>query len=359
MIGQPFINPVLSHAIEMYLKYKDHPEDPNFSEFTVMVVRTLVFIYGELDILNPYITHNEHMMGGFDSNITKYGFSIDALTDFKNQFLKFVEEQQKNIRPNSAFIKIQKYLIDMYSYKQKTMNLPIDQLMLFKKYLYIPENGEKIAEINRYLINPQEIIGYLNSKIYETNHNFILEPVKRETLNTDAYILLGYNMNQIKIPLLISMVDSQTGTVYIASSKETRVQLLDNTEFITDVPIGIAVRASCSFPVVFSPCEYQDLQLIDGGTRENLPWKGLKQIGADEVFGISFNTIFKKKDCCQNLIDVAERAMELQSRELSTYEKAGIDKLITINMKKVSLLDSSKMEELYELGYEQTKKQMH
>ena len=103
----------------------------------------------------------------------------------------------------------------------------------------------------------------------------------------------------------------------------------------------------------------EDLQLIDGGTRENLPWKGLKQIGADEVFGISFNTIFKKKDCCQNLIDVAERAMELQSRELSTYEKAGIDKLITINMKKVSLLDSSKMEELYELGYEQTKKQMH
>ena len=197
MIGQPFINPVLSHAIEMYLKYKDHPEDPNFSEFTVVVVRTLVFIYGELDILNPYITHNEHMMGGFDSNITKYGFSIDALTDFKNQFLKFVEEQQKNIRPNSAFIKIQKYLIDMYSYKQKSMNLPIDQLMLFKKYLYIPENSEKIAEINRYLINPQEIIGYLNSKIYETNHNFILEPVKRETLNTDAYILLGYNMNQI------------------------------------------------------------------------------------------------------------------------------------------------------------------
>lgn len=197
MIGQPFINPVLSHAIEMYLKYKDHPEDPNFSEFTVMTVRTLVFIYGELDILNPYITHNEHMMGGFDSNITKYGFSIDALTDFKNQFLKFVEEQQKNIRPNSSFIKIQKYLIDMYAYKQKSMNLSIDQLMLFKKYLYIPENSEKIVEINKYLINPQEIIGYLNSKIYEINHNFILEPVKRETLNTDAYILLGYNMNQI------------------------------------------------------------------------------------------------------------------------------------------------------------------
>ena len=197
MIGQPFINPVLSHAIEMYLKYKDHPEDLNFSEFTVVVVRTLVFIYGELDILNPYITHNEHMMGGFDNNITKYGFPIDDLTDFKNQFLKFIEEQQRNIKPNSAFLKIQKYLIDMYCYKQKSMNLPVEQLIQFKKYLYIPENSERIADINKYLINPQEIIGYLNSKIYEINHNFILEPVKRETLNTDAYILLGYNMNQV------------------------------------------------------------------------------------------------------------------------------------------------------------------
>ena len=38
------------------------------------------------------------------------------------------------------------------------------------------------------------------------------------------------------------------------------------------------------------------------------------------------------------------------------YEKEGIDHLITINMKKVSLLDSSKADELYEMGYRQTKK---
>ena len=56
MIGQPFINPVLSHAIEMYLKYKEQPDNPIFQEFTVTAVRTLIYIYGELDILNPYIT---------------------------------------------------------------------------------------------------------------------------------------------------------------------------------------------------------------------------------------------------------------------------------------------------------------
>lgn len=166
------------------------------------------------------------------------------------------------------------------------------------------------------------------------------------------------NINQIEMPLLIPMVDLKDGTVYIASSKEMRMTLSDNTKYISDIPIGTAVRASCSFPVVFSPCTYKELQLIDGGTRENLPWKGLKEIGAEEVYGIAFNAIYKENDCCSNLVEVAARALELQGRELSTYEKTGIDKLITINLKKVSLLDNENIEELYKNGYEQTKKQI-
>ena len=166
------------------------------------------------------------------------------------------------------------------------------------------------------------------------------------------------NINQIKMPLMISMVDLQKGTVYIASSKEIRANLLDNTKYITDIPISTAVRASCSFPVVFSPCRYDGIQLIDGGTRENLPWKGLKDIGANEVYGIAFDTILEKNQCCKNIVEVAARAMELQGRELSMYEKAGIDHLININLKKVALLDSTQIEVLYKMGYEETKKQL-
>lgn len=166
------------------------------------------------------------------------------------------------------------------------------------------------------------------------------------------------NINQIEMPLLIPMVGLQNGIVYIVSSKEIRSIISDKIKYISDMPISTAVQASCSFPVVFSPCTYKKLQLIDGGVRENLPWKVLKQIGADEVLGISFNTIIEKEDYCKNIIEIAERAMELQQRELSAYEHDGIDNLITINLKKVSLLDSSKAQELYKIGYEQTKKQL-
>ena len=167
------------------------------------------------------------------------------------------------------------------------------------------------------------------------------------------------NINEIKMPLMISMVDLQKGTVYIASSQEKRKVLQDNTKYISDIPIATAVRASCSFPVVFSPCKFDGLQLIDGGTRENLPWKGLKEYGADEVYGIAFDTILEKNQCCKNMIEVAARAMELQGRELANYEKEGIDHLITICLKKVALLDSSLIDELYKMGYEETKKQLN
>lgn len=167
------------------------------------------------------------------------------------------------------------------------------------------------------------------------------------------------NINEIKMPLMISMVDLQKGTVYIASSQEKRKVLQDNTKYISDIPIATAVRASCSFPVVFSPCKFDGLQLIDGGTRENLPWKGLKEYGADEVYGIAFDTILEKNQCCKNMIEVAARAIELQGRELANYEKEGIDHLITICLKKVALLDSNQIDVLYKMGYEETKKQLN
>ena len=92
MIGNVFINEVFSRAIELYLKYKDKPNEPEYHRFLVMAIRTLVSIYGELDIINPYITQNEHNMGGFDSNLTKFGFPKSDLEDFKKQFLIFFEE---------------------------------------------------------------------------------------------------------------------------------------------------------------------------------------------------------------------------------------------------------------------------
>lgn len=166
------------------------------------------------------------------------------------------------------------------------------------------------------------------------------------------------NINQIKMPIAIPMTRLSDGELYVATSKQVRNTYSDKITYVNDMDIAKAVEASCSYPLVFSPCEINDKQFVDGGVRENTPWKELKALGAEKVLGIGFETILENTEKFDNMIEVGIQSMNLICHELSNYEIAGIDYLIEIPTKKVSLLDRSKIEELYEVGYEVTKKKL-
>ena len=164
-----------------------------------------------------------------------------------------------------------------------------------------------------------------------------------------------YNISQIKSNLLIPSVDLNDGGLYMFSSMLQRGAYSDEIKYINDISIGKAVRASCSYPGVFSPCKFEDKELIDGGIRENLPWKETKRNGADIVFCVKFENE-KKERCRKNIIDNISKSIDILCHELSNYEIEGIDYLLTLKTKNISLLDYSKIDELYELGYVQAKK---
>lgn len=163
-----------------------------------------------------------------------------------------------------------------------------------------------------------------------------------------------YNISDIKIPLVIPSVNMCTGEVVCFTSSKIRA-FSDNTIFVNDADIGKVVQASCSFPTVFSPCNFKEDKLIDGGARENVPWREVELLGADRVISIIFENEVDKS-CCKNLIDVAFRSFELMGKELSKYELNGMDYFIKIKSEKVSLLDMSKIDEFFEMGYIETKK---
>ena len=77
-------------------------------------------------------------------------------------------------------------------------------------------------------------------------------------------------------------------------------------------------------------------------------------MGADKVISVTFESE-ENSMCCDNLIDVAFRSFDLMKEELSKYEINGTDYLINLKSEKVSLLDMSKIEEFYKLGYSYTK----
>ena len=164
-----------------------------------------------------------------------------------------------------------------------------------------------------------------------------------------------YTIKDIEKPLIIPSVNLCNGKVICFSSCKNEKIKLENTIFVNDIEIGKAVRASCSYPVVFSPCKYKNIKLIDGGIRENVPWKELKKIGAKKVLNIMFEEE-ENLDCDKNLVEVAGSSIGLLCKELSNYEIKGLDLTIKIKSKKIGLLDMNKIDELYKLGYKETKK---
>ena len=78
-------------------------------------------------------------------------------------------------------------------------------------------------------------------------------------------------------------------------------------------------------------------------------------MGADKVLSIVFDKDINPK-CCKNIIDVLSNSLEILCHELSNYELSNADYLLKIKTKNISLLDVQKIDELYNLGYETTKK---
>ena len=226
---------------------------------------------------------------------------------------------------------------------------PNDMLHIFKNYC------KKIKYVDFYtifkLITDFVLCGKISIK--GLNSGMIIQKL----INKFALQKNIKNINEIKIPLFIPSIDSKTGSIIIFTSKILRNTFSDKTIYIDDANIGTVVRASCSFPGIFSPVEYKNFLLLDGGIRENTPWKVLNQMGADEIFNIIFENNISK-NCCNNIVDIIHTSIDILCHELSTYELYGATNIIKINSSNISLLDYSKIDFLYELGYKSTKKML-
>lgn len=86
-----------------------------------------------------------------------------------------------------------------------------------------------------------------------------------------------------------------------------------------------------------------------------MPWKETKRVGAEKVLSVVFESNMKQ-NCCDNVIDVVSNSIGILCHELSNYELEGADYILKIKVKNdISLLDTSKIDYLYKLGYETAK----
>ena len=190
-----FVNEAIDYAIKAYMDSKTDPEGEIFNSFLVVIIRALVFIYGELDILNPYRTGNIKGLGGLDSNLKKYGLSDVALEDFKNKVLLYYQNQSSDELARPYFIAIERILVDMFAARCHHVLLNNDDVNNFKNFLYTKDNPSTYQKTlyDKYTPNSNMINEYLNYQVFRATHDYILTEYKDNTLQSEAYKIVGYD----------------------------------------------------------------------------------------------------------------------------------------------------------------------
>lgn len=219
--------------------------------------------------------------------------------------------------------------------------------VLFQKYakeIVGINMGTFATGLNSILLNKRLKISGLNSgeaieKIYD-------ELAAKKGIKTIA---------DVKMPIVIPTVDVAESNEYILTNKIPEKE--KNKKFyINNISIGKAVRASSSFPVVFSPCEFENHKFLDGGTLDNVPTIPVKKMGAEKVISINFDA--DVIDAESNIMDIVMKTLDIMGNKISEKCLQNSDLILTVPSDKTGLLDIEKIEQCYKLGYDTAIKNM-
>lgn len=156
------------------------------------------------------------------------------------------------------------------------------------------------------------------------------------------------NMNQIKIPYAIATVDTISTKECIFLSKKFDFKN-DDIDYIYDAPIATATRASMSFPGIYTPCQYGKYNFIDGGTKDNLPVKILKDMGAEKTLALSFK--IDEYEPKEDIFAILLRAVDIFSLKDVRKAQKEADLAIEIDCSGTTLLEITDADEVIKTGY--------
>ena len=212
--------------------------------------------------------------------------------------------------------------------------------ILFKRYakeLTYINSGPIISGIGSFMMNKKNTLqGLKNGENIEKVYNQL------------AYKKGVRKINQIQMPIVIPTVDITSSKEYVFTNY-IPVSEKNNAQYITDITVGKAVRASSSFPAVFVPCEFEKHAFMDGGLLDNIPVNEVKKQGADKVIAVKFDA--DPVDEQSNIMDIVMKTIDIMGSKISEESLEMSDLVLSVYTDKVGLLDVEKLDSCYQYGY--------
>lgn len=235
-------------------------------------------------------------------------------------------------------------------------------------------SGSHVAFLSSIGYNSKEIYELFNKYAFELVGNS-LEPIIFDSILfnkeikfdgfrsgkpiEDLYNMIAINkgineIKDVKIPLGIiatNIIDEKETVFSSIQKNDTR-----NREYLQNVEIGKAIRASSSFSVVFDPCRIENKIYIDGGVINNLPVDIARELGADKVISVRFSS--DKVNENSNILDIGMKTIDIMSNKISSSNIENTDIDLLVDTDGTSLLDIENVDYCFNSGYNTAMKYM-
>ena len=206
---------------------------------------------------------------------------------------------------------------------------------------FAKKHWKTLAEIDNGLIFKALATFIINKKVDKDgikDGQLIADVVK------EGMLLKGIRgFRDLPINLSICTVDTLTTDECIFTTYDEGLQN-DHIHYLTDVPLEVAVRASMSFPAIYTTC---------GGSKDNLPVKILKDMGVGKVLAIGFDIMAYNPDAgLDGLIKVIWRALDVYSIDGTRKSQKMADLAIEIKNENTQLFAIDSVDETIQEGYD-------
>ena len=191
-----FINSAIHNGIQNYLNEVENIEVDKIHVFEFWVIKILVRIYDEINIVNPFKLGN---IDSFKQNLAMYGLK-DTEIDL---FFKYMAEYDQWL--NSATLvpktelptKIQGLLMNMILLKNSVQKLAPEEIEYFDDF-FDPTTGDMVKIQNLIVADRALIPKNWRRKKLALEGGLIFEEVKPDLLPASDYKRFGLSINEVK-----------------------------------------------------------------------------------------------------------------------------------------------------------------
>lgn len=166
----------------------------------------------------------------------------------------------------------------------------------------------------------------------------IWKPSNSENIEQLLNKIFGKDLmfSELKTPLSIVAVNIKDG-------EEVR---------ITSGSVAKASSGSCAVPGIFSPVVYNDMHLVDGGLKNNVPADVVRNMGADIVIAIDVNPTRGEGTDSLKILDVLKGSLGIIMQANVQEKLKFADVVIKPNLARFSSSKIDNIEEMIQEGYD-------